>query len=163
MKRRAIIAFIVIASLLAVFVIWNIGIIINLPNILVLIKCEYLYKTSNEHVILESASSEIENSIIKFKGLEFKHNFDHIIFEEKRENDYIIEFDQQKRLVIHIDSYPLIEPLNDNAKKLIADYYGEDTIKNNFNIMKKALEITPNDITWFSFSQKKIRQICGYY
>jgi hypothetical protein len=154
----------VLICLILIITLCNIKTIVNFSVIRELKRSDYLYQTFTEHVISEEAPSDLSVSTIKYKDIEFQHAFGKPLLEKEMTGEsFVIEFNEQKRIVIigRKEDKPLHNHLSDEAKRLITDCYGQDMIKSDFKLLKRAYEATPDDISWFSLSKKKFTANMG--
>lgn len=160
MKKRIIIGTFIIITIVLIFIIWNIEIIINLRQIQELKKDEDMYSILTERAIPKEISSDLSTSTIRYQELQFEHVFGKYLGKKDLVKGLSIDFEEEKRILIFENNSGLgmfnIQQISDNSKKMISNYYGEDVIKNDFNLIKKALEVTPDDISWFSFMRNKV-------
>ena len=90
--------------------------------------------------------------------VEFHHNLglgnpmpEHEFFVMKFDEERTIAIKQKKKTDWKSDLL-----LSEDAKQMIAQSYGKETLENEYNLRKKAWEVTPDDISWFSFSKNKV-------
>ena len=159
-KKKILLIFSVIIILLIIFGLFNIGIIINWSNIKELQSNEHLNTTCIEHDLSISLPKDIVTSTIKYKEIVFEHPFGNNLTDNNTEDrNLLMNFNgQDLRIQINYDKVGsrISMGLNDEAKKLISDIYGNNIMKSDFSLMNKAYELTLEDISLFKTSNKKL-------
>lgn len=158
-KKNIFLALLIPIVLTAVFVSWNIKLAVNIQTISQLKNMQHLYESLPEYIISEDISKDISFPKIMHGEIEFQHSLGQGKLIPEREF-FTMEFDEEKTIAILQKKKTdwessLNELLDEEGKQMIIQCYGQETLESEYNLRKKAWEVTPDDISWFGFSKNK--------
>lgn len=120
------------------------------------------YDTYTEYKIDESGKVSSSLEIIEFKEVRFNHVYGELeennfhgerSFSKKNEDDIVIIIYPEDLERVDIAEYYEIPH---HIRNYMVDAYGEDLFLDDYNLLKKAFEITPDDLSFFGKSRNKL-------
>lgn len=136
-------------------------IIFNLGEIKEFRNKDYLYIEYSELDLSNDANEGRALYPIEYDTLKFMHPFGDTIKNEVPYSFMMHYNEEDLAIVLFPQTLSQISKVGDEEmpnriKKIIQDVYGKEVVDQDFNLLKKAFEITPNDMNFSFFSRKRL-------